>query len=85
LVAHPEITLDDFAAVYSSSFAVRWQYDPSLVVITTGVNEQGIKQVIANPIYDEHIRQLTNWTIGDAFRKRFPEVGKLIDEDTTES
>jgi hypothetical protein len=54
-------------------------------VITTGINEKGVKQVIVNPIFDEHIRQLTNWAIGDAFRKRFPEVAKLVDEDAAES
>jgi hypothetical protein len=82
LVAHPHITLDDFAAVYSSTFFVQWNYDPSNVVITTGTSGDGVPQIITNPVFEEHIRQLHNWTVGDAFRKRFPAIALLIDEDT---
>ncbi|KAF2422865.1 hypothetical protein EJ08DRAFT_701479 [Tothia fuscella] len=85
LVAHPNITLDDFAGTYSTSFSIAWPYDPSLVVYTTSINEKGVKQVVMNPIYSAHIRQLTNWTVGGPFRNRFPEVAKLIDEDIAES
>jgi hypothetical protein len=55
------------------------------VVITTGTNEKGVKQVVVNPIFNEHIRQLTNWVIGEPFRKRFPEFAHLVDEDVAES
>lgn len=75
LVSHPELTLDDFAAVYSSSFSIRWNYDPSFVVIQAG----GPEEAYINPIYEEHIRQLKNWNVGDAVRKRFPELAEAID------
>jgi hypothetical protein len=74
LIDHPEITLDDFASAYSTSFFIRWQYDPSHVVITT--NDNGIQ---INPIYEEHIRQIRNWTVGDVFRRKFPEMSELVD------
>ncbi|KAF2104583.1 hypothetical protein NA57DRAFT_51401 [Rhizodiscina lignyota] len=76
LVDHPEITLDAFAAVYSSSFDITWNYDPSHVVIQS-VPEP--KEVFINPIYEEHIRQLKHWSIGEAVRKGFPELAKIID------
>jgi hypothetical protein len=79
LIAHPEISLDDLAAAYSSSFFVRWQYDPSHVLIT--INEQS-KVVITNPIYEEHIRQLKNWAVGERFQKNFPQMAKLADQET---
>jgi hypothetical protein len=80
LIAHPEITIDDIATVYSSSFFVRWQYDPSHILIT--IDEQS-KAVITNPIYEEHVRQLKNWDVSERFRRKFPELAELIDEDKT--
>jgi hypothetical protein len=80
LVAHPEITLDDLSAVYGSSFRIRWQHDPAHVLIT--VDEQS-KAVITNPIFEDHIRHLENWALGERFRKRFPEISELIGEEAS--
>lgn len=78
LVAHPEITLDHLAAVYSSSFYIQWPYDPAHVLMTA---EENSKLVVTNPIYEEHIRQLKNWVVGDKFRGRFPELAQAVDAD----
>lgn len=78
LIAHPDITLDHFAAVYSTSFSIRWEYDPSHVLlkaVTPG------EETMINPVYEEHIRQLSNWDVGLPFRDRYPEIAALIDDD----
>jgi hypothetical protein len=80
LIAHPEISLDDLSAVYGSSFRIRWQHDPAHVLIT--VDEQ-TKAVITNPIFEDHIRHLENWALGERFRKRFPEISELIGEEAS--
>ncbi|ROT38015.1 hypothetical protein SODALDRAFT_360336 [Sodiomyces alkalinus F11] len=82
LIMHPEITLDDWAAPYSSSFNVSWPYDPSHVVITIpNPTDSSVAEFSINPVYEEHLRQMRNWTVGDVFRKRFPELATLIDEE----
>ncbi|KIW02235.1 uncharacterized protein PV09_06388 [Verruconis gallopava] len=78
LIDHPEITLEDLAVVYSSSFFIRWEYDPSHVLISVNSSSN---VVITNPIYEEHIRQLKNWSLGEPFRKRFPELAEAADRD----
>lgn len=79
---HPEITLDDWAATYSSSFEVSWPYHQSNVVIAmTNPNDPSMTDFTINPVYEEHLRHIHNWTVGDVFRKKFPEISKLIDED----
>ncbi|OCL10036.1 hypothetical protein AOQ84DRAFT_316049 [Glonium stellatum] len=55
LIEHLGICFDDYAVAYSSSFHIRWDYDPAHVIITTS-NEGG--GILINPIYEEHIRQL---------------------------
>jgi hypothetical protein len=82
LIAHPEITLDDFAAPYSTGFKLNWPYDPASVLLAPSVNGSGTAEVTINPVYEEHLRQIRHWTVGDAFRHRFPELSRLIDVDS---
>jgi len=77
LIEHPDIVFDDFAGAYSTSFFIRWDYDPNHVIITTAAADGG--GILINPIYEEHIRQLRNWTVGDVFRRKFPELSTLLD------
>ncbi|ETS77957.1 hypothetical protein PFICI_10019 [Pestalotiopsis fici W106-1] len=82
LVQHSDITLDDFASTYSSSFQIKWDFDPSHVLITIDSNKDEPKQVLFNPVFESEIRQLKNWTVEETFRQRFPEIATLIDKDT---
>ncbi|KAL1611825.1 hypothetical protein SLS60_000045 [Paraconiothyrium brasiliense] len=77
LIDHPEVKFDDFASAYSTSFNVKWDYDPNHVILTTSNDERG--GISINPIYEEHVRQLKNWTVGGAFRLKFPEMTEIID------
>ncbi|KAI8626455.1 hypothetical protein F5Y19DRAFT_478570 [Xylariaceae sp. FL1651] len=79
LVAHPEITYDDFAATYSTSFSISWPYDPSLVLIPASDGIPHSEHQNINPVFEEHMRQLRNWTVGNTFRKRWPELAAIID------
>ncbi|EPE07613.1 bzip transcription factor [Ophiostoma piceae UAMH 11346] len=78
LIAHPDITLDHFAAVYSTSFSIQWAYDPSHVLLKATAPGEDI---MINPVYEEHIRQLSNWEVGALFRDRYPDIAALIDND----
>lgn len=78
LIAHPEITLDDLAAVYGSSFYIRWQYDPAHVLMTA---EENSKLVVTNPVFEQHILQLKNWVVGRKFRAKFPVLAQMAHED----
>ncbi|KAH6898114.1 hypothetical protein B0T10DRAFT_577616 [Thelonectria olida] len=82
LIRHPEITLDDCAAPYSSGFKLNWPYDPASVLLAASVNGNGTPEITINPVYEEHMRQIRNWTVGDAFRSKFPELSRLIDLDS---
>ncbi|CAM1505008.1 Fc.00g106450.m01.CDS01 [Cosmosporella sp. VM-42] len=82
LISHPEITLDDFAAPYSSGFKLNWPYDPASVLLAASINVNGTAEITINPVYEEHMRQIRHWTVGDAFRTRFPELTQLIDLDS---
>ena len=77
LIEHPEIKFDEFAAAYSSSFDIKWDYDPSNVIITTKNN--GVESITINPIYEEHLQQLRNWTVQGVFRRKFSDLAEIVD------
>ncbi|KAF2735569.1 hypothetical protein EJ04DRAFT_576053 [Polyplosphaeria fusca] len=77
LIEHTEVEFDDYASAYSTSFSIRWDYDPNHVIITTAEGDR--EGILINPIYEEHIRQLKNWTVGGVFRRKFPEMAAIID------
>lgn len=83
LLDRPQITLDDFAAAYSSSFQVEWPYTPSLAIVDVTPNDEGACRTLhASPVYEEHMRQIRHWTVRGAFRTKFPEMAALIDLDS---
>jgi len=73
--------------VYSSSFEVSWPYSPSHVIgSNAGSNggEGGDRHgmgISLNPVYEQHLRQLRNWSVGEKFRRKFPELGEIIERD----
>ncbi|KAF2110310.1 hypothetical protein BDV96DRAFT_650954 [Lophiotrema nucula] len=77
LIEHPEVKFDDYASAYSTSFSIKWDYDPSHVIITTSEGDKS--GILINPIYEEHIRQLRNWTVEGVFRRKFPEMSAIVD------
>ncbi|CAI6336102.1 unnamed protein product [Periconia digitata] len=76
LIEHGDIKFDEFAAAYSSSFNIEWPYDPDLVIITVTKDTENI---IINPIYEEHITKLSNWTVEGVFRAKFPAMAAIVD------
>jgi hypothetical protein len=45
--------------------------------MTTSNEDSG--GILINPIYEEHLRQLKNWTVHGVFRRKFPEMTEIID------
>ena len=82
LVQHPSITLDDFAAIYSTNFNIAWPFDPLHAVVPTDAHDGSSKVVIINPVFEEYARDVRNWTVTEVFRTKFPEMAELIDADT---
>ena len=82
LIMHPEITLDDFVVAYSRGFNVNWPYDPASVLLPTSTNANGTTEITVNPVFEEHMRQIRHWTVGDFFRVKFPELSAYIDADS---
>jgi hypothetical protein len=53
---------------YTTELSVNWPYEASSALLST--NESG--ELVINPVFEQHIRNLINWSLGPAFAKTHP-------------
>ncbi|KAL8805538.1 MAG: hypothetical protein Q9182_001907 [Xanthomendoza sp. 2 TL-2023] len=80
---YPEISLNDFFIPYTTTLSLNWKYDPSDTLLSIGPgggngngtgNGNGGEEFSINPVFERHLRDLGNWTLGPAFEKAFPRL-----------
>ncbi|KAL8769654.1 MAG: hypothetical protein Q9209_004451 [Squamulea sp. 1 TL-2023] len=79
---YPEISLDSWFIPYTTTLSLNWKYEPcdTLLCIGTscssgdGGNNNGGDGYSINPVFERHLRDLSNWTLGPAFEKAFPQL-----------
>jgi hypothetical protein len=59
---------DHFFIPFTSTLSLNWPYDDSLVLLASPNSEE----LVINPVFEQHICMLQNWTLGSAFEKTFP-------------
>src|SRR4051794_18447484 len=71
---HPErYNNTDFSIPYIETVSVNWPFDPKTTVI-----EQPSGEYVINPVFERHIRELENWSLGSKFANIFPELAPHI-------
>ena len=81
LIRHQDITFDEYTDAFSLSFDVNWPYDDSSVIIKGNVPSSSVLQHKINPIFEEHIRNINNWTVGPRYWQLYPLMGRAVDDD----
>lgn len=68
--------LDEFFVPYTNTLSVNWPYGNSCVLTQRpGTKmESNEAEITINPVFDQHVRNLDNWTVGDEFKRKFPEL-----------
>lgn len=84
LIRHQEITFDEYTDAFSLAFDVNWPYDDRHVILVEDVRGTTAKQYRINPVFEQHIRNLGNWTVGPRYWQLYPEMGKAVEDDIRE-
>ncbi|KAL8698944.1 MAG: hypothetical protein Q9201_006290 [Fulgogasparrea decipioides] len=73
-----DITLDDWFIPYTTTLSLNWNYEPSDTLLKmpaiasgSGPSEDDFS---INPVFERHLRDISNWTLGPAFEKAFPQL-----------
>ena len=67
---YPSIPFDDFFIPYTTTLSLNWNYEASDTLLC----KEGTEELIINPIFEKHIRDLKNWTLGPAFARAHPSL-----------
>ena len=65
---------ENFFIPYTTTLSLNWQYEPTDTLLSTPDSEE----LLINPVFERHLRDLNNWSLGPAFAKAFPAL-----KDTT--
>lgn len=65
---HPNVPFDDFFIPYTTTVSLNWPYDAADVLIRT----PGTEEFTMNPMFETHLRDLSNWSLGSVFAKAHP-------------
>ncbi|KAL9017720.1 MAG: hypothetical protein Q9180_008750, partial [Flavoplaca navasiana] len=74
-----EISLDDWFVPYTTTLSLNWRYEDGDTLLSIGGNANGEgggggEELSINPVFERHLRDLSNWTLGPAFEKAFPNL-----------
>jgi len=75
---HPAPNFNNFFVPYTTTFSVNWKGSPAECLIQvepdpSPTNHPQDGKWIISPKFEAHIRQLANWSLGQAFADEFPE------------
>jgi hypothetical protein len=59
---------DNFFIPFTSTLSVNWPYEDAYVLLASPTGEE----LMINPVFEQHMGVLGNWTLGPAFEKTFP-------------
>ncbi|KAK4243940.1 AP-1-like transcription factor [Corynascus novoguineensis] len=59
---------DNFFIPFTSTLSINWPYEDAYVLLASPTGDE----LMINPVFEQHLRKLENWTLGDAFERAFP-------------
>lgn len=76
---------DRYGPLYCKTISLNWPYDPQQCLLPRANAVQGgeatsaavlddDEEFMINPVFESHMRNLDNWSVGAAFANTFPEL-----------
>lgn len=81
----PHVEFENFFVSYTISLSINWPYSnescliPNPLLSSQSLGGQGEEPIYSlSPVYEAHMRELGNWSLGPEFRDTFPEWGSCV-------
>lgn len=65
---YQNIPFDTWFIPYTTTLSLNWSYEPTDTLISLPDSDE----LSINPVFERHLRDLNNWSLGPAFAKAFP-------------
>ena len=72
-----QFNFEDFSLFYSSALSVSWPYNSADVVMNLSSRSTG-GDMVANPVFEQHLAVLKHWKVGGEFKRKFPILCSII-------
>ncbi|KAF2239221.1 hypothetical protein EV356DRAFT_528498 [Viridothelium virens] len=70
---HASYPFDSFFIPYTVTLCLNWPYEPTDCLLSASESED----LQINPVFERHLRNLLNWSLGPAFAKAFPDLAAV--------
>ncbi|KAL9106556.1 MAG: hypothetical protein Q9187_008545, partial [Circinaria calcarea] len=65
---------DDWFIPYTTSLSINWPYDDNDTILSDPASDE----MSINPLFEQHLRKLNNWSLGPAFAQAHPELAECV-------
>ncbi|KAI9680687.1 MAG: hypothetical protein M1817_004127 [Caeruleum heppii] len=65
---------DDFFIPFTTTLSLNWPYESTDTLLSSPNSEE----IMINPVFERHLRNLNNWSLGPAFAKAFPDLADTV-------
>ncbi|KAE8364310.1 hypothetical protein BDV27DRAFT_128614 [Aspergillus caelatus] len=72
VMAHQDYPFDNWFIPFTRTLSVNWPYEETDCLLSTGDNDD----LIINPVFERHLRNLNNWSLGSAFAEAYPSLAE---------
>ncbi|EPS42175.1 hypothetical protein H072_3828 [Dactylellina haptotyla CBS 200.50] len=74
MAKHPQkYPNNEFSIPYTGTLSVNWPYDPLDCVM-----EQPSGEYVINPLFEQHLRKIENWSVGSRFVELYPDLAPHV-------
>ncbi|KAL1835478.1 hypothetical protein VTJ49DRAFT_6637 [Mycothermus thermophilus] len=64
------LPFENFFIPFTTTLSVNWPYEDALVLLADPTGDE----LMINPVFEQHLRDLDNWTLGPRFERAYPEL-----------
>lgn len=68
VMSYHDYPFENWFIPFTRTLSVNWPYEATDCLLSTGDSEE----LIINPVFERHFRNLANWSLGKAFAESFP-------------
>lgn len=68
--AHADYPFDSWTLPFTHGMSVNWPYEATDCLLSAGDSDE----LLINPVFERHMRNLSNWSLGPCFAEAFPNM-----------
>ncbi|KAI9838374.1 MAG: hypothetical protein M1819_005642 [Sarea resinae] len=74
MVQTQDYSIEDFFIPFTSTLSVNWPYEPTDALLSASESDE----LMINPVFERHLRNFSNWSLGPEFAKAFPHLANTV-------